>query len=265
MRPTIIVQSLPAPLLLRRRRISKSVIILLLLLALNLAGNSTATLAQQIAPDQTSVLLADYNAAIYDAAVYKFSNLRPLRPLKFDPATKSVEVVSLTDFDYKVGATTLPVYVWVTAVPEVQELCRDFSGDLNLRLHQLFGLHPNRKFKHFVVMRVKEGDIFRPTANPDPTTTLPCSYPVAANCGEAFPDNVSAAHVRWLANQLLNSYVISESYLIPVGYPWTRLGYTYDWKYGANKYGASEYVIQSGSSVTVSAVIPYQKYCSTSN
>lgn len=265
MRPTIIVQSLPAPLLLRRRRISKSVIILLLLLALNLAGNSTATLAQQIAPDQTSVLLADYNAAIYDAAVYKFSNLRPLRPLKFDPATKSVEVVSLTDFDYKVGATTLPVYVWVTGVPEVQELCRDFSGDLNLRLHQLFGLHPNRKFKHFVVMRVKEGDIFRPTANPDPTTTLPCSYPVAANCGEAFPDNVSAVHVRWLANQLLNSYVISESYLIPVGYPWTRLGYTYDWKYGANKYGASEYVIQSGSSVTVSAVIPYQKYCSTTN
>ncbi|HEX8144185.1 MAG TPA: hypothetical protein VF553_16405 [Pyrinomonadaceae bacterium] len=231
------------------------------LLLLSAIGHGKAASAQQSAPDQSDILAA-YNAAIYDASVYKFSNLRPLRPLKFDPATKSVSVVTLTDFKYHLGATRLPVYLWVTAVPEVQEICRGFSGDLELRLHQLFGLHPNRKISDFVVMEVKEGDIFRPTANSDPTTTLPCSYPIPANCGEAFPETISETHLRWFANQMLSSYVISESYLIPVGYPWTRLGYTYDWKPGANKYGVSEYVIRPGSNVRVTEIIPYKKYCS---
>jgi hypothetical protein len=237
----------------------KKVFIILLLLAF--AGHWNSVSAQQPAPDQSAILAA-YNAAIYDASVYRFSNLRPLKPLKFDPATKTVSVVSLTDWKYHVGPTKLPLYLWVTPVPEAQNICRGFSGDnLDLRLRQLFGLHPNSKIVDFVVITVKEGDIFRPTANPDPTTTLPCSYPVPVNCGEAFPENVSDKHLRWFANQMLNSYVISEAYLIPYGYPWTRLGYTYDWKPGANKYGVSEYVIQPGSTVTVIDVVPYKKYC----
>jgi len=229
-------------------------------LLLLLTGYGNHAVAFQSAPDETSIMAA-YNAAIYDSSVYKFSNLRPLRPLKFDPKTKSVSVVTLTSFSYKLGETTLPVEVWVTAVPEVQEICRGFSGDLELRLRQFFGLHPNRTFTTFVVMNVKEGDIFRPTANPDPTTTLPCSSPIPANCGEAFPETTSDAHMRWFANQMLSSYVLSEAYLIPVGYPWTRLGYTYDWKPGANKYGASEYVIRKDSTVTVTEIMPYKKYC----
>lgn len=224
------------------------------------AGFGNSAFAFQSAADESSILAA-YNAAIYDSSVYKFSNLRPLRPLKFDPATKSASVVTLTSFNYKLGETRLPVYVWVTAVPEVQEICRGFTGDLDLRLRQFFGLHPNRKFTTFVTMTVKEGDIFRPTANPDPTTTLPCSCPVPANCGEAFPETVSESHRRWFADQMLSSYVLSESSLIPVGYPWTRLGYTYDWKPGANKYGASEYVIRKDSTVTVTEITPYKKYC----
>lgn len=233
-----------------------AVSVLLLLLPVN----SNPAFALQSATDESSILAA-YNASIYDSAVYKFSNLRPLRPLKFDPVTKTVNVLTLTSFNYKLGQTQLPVYVWVTGVPEVQEVCRGFSGNLELRLQQLFGLHPNRKFTDFVVITVKEGDIFRPTANPDPTTTLPCSYPIPNNCGEAFPENVSDSHKQWFANQMLSSYVLSESYLIPVGYPWTRLGYTYDWKPGASKYGVSEYVIKKDSTVTVTEITPYKKYC----
>lgn len=228
-------------------------------LLLLLIGYGNSVVAFQSAPDEASILAA-YNAAIYDSSVYKFSNLRPLTPLKFD-ASKSVSVVTLTSFDYKLGETKLPVYVWVTAVPEVHDTCRGFSGDLKLRLRQFFGLHPNGEFTAFVIMKVKAGDIFRPTANPDPTTTLPCAHPIPANCGEAFPETISDAHVRWFANQMLNSYVLSESSLIPVGYPWTRLGYTYDWKPGANKYGASEYVIRQHSTVTVTEIVPYKQYC----
>ena len=230
---------------------------LLLLLLLGYVGS---TRAFQSDPDQSSILAA-YNAAIYDAAVYKFSNLRPLKPLEFD-STKAVSVVTLTNSNYKLGKTKLSGDVWVTAVPEVRDVCRGFSNDLEQRLRQLLGLHPSEKFTNFVVMRVKEKEIFRPTANPDPTTKLPCSSPAPANCGEAFPVGVGKAHVQWLANQMLNSYMISESYLIPMGYPWTRLGYTYNWRPGANKYGASEYVIRKDSTVTVTETVPYKKYCS---
>jgi len=255
---TILVNKIPCAL--RRWRGLALQVVVGFSLSLLFTGYSHSAFAFQSATDESSILAA-YNAAIYDSSVYKFSNLRPLRPLKFDPMTKSVSVVTLTSFNYKLGETKLPVYVWVTAVPEVQEVCREFSGDLDLRLHQFFGLHPNRKFTTFVVMTVKEGDIFRPTANPDPTTTLPCSCPIPANCGEGFSETVSDAHLRWFANQMLSSYVLSESYLIPVGYPWTRLGYTYDWKPGANKYGASEYVIRKDSTVTVTEIVPYKKYC----
>ncbi len=65
-------------------------------------------------------LTTAYNDAIYDASVYKFSNLRPLKRLDFNPQTHTARVVTLTSFAYTLGVTKpLSVDVWVTAVPEV--------------------------------------------------------------------------------------------------------------------------------------------------
>jgi hypothetical protein len=235
----------------------KALMYVLLLMLLPLMQHSAS--AQNDA-DQSSILAA-YNASIYDTAVYKFSNLRPLRPLVFNPATGTATVVSLTNYPYTVGNTTLPVYLWVTPNLEVQKICQGFTSDLKLRLQQLLGLHPGTNFDKFVVLEVKQADIFRPTTNPDTTSVLPCACPVTATCGEAFPAGVDPAHVRWLADKMLSSYVLSESTVIPVGYPWTRLGYTYNWRPGADKYGASEYVIKPGSTIKVTQVVPYRQYC----
>lgn len=207
--------------------------------------------------------LKTYNESIYQTSVYKFSNLRPLKPLVFSDSSDSTTVVTLTNFNgYKMGAeNTLTRDVWVTAVPEVKDLCHSFSGDVEMRLRQLLGLHPGQKFDKFVTMEVKRGDVFRPAVNPDPILTLPCACPITVKCGEEFPANVDNKHIRWMADQMLSSYVISESSLIPAGYPWTRLGYTYDWKPGSNKYGASEYVIRNGAKVIVTEINPVGVYC----
>ena len=78
-------------------------------------------------PDHLGV----YNQAIYDSAVYKFSNLRPLVPLKFDTTAKTAKVATLTSYGgYQLGETTLTREVWVTGFPEVQNACRAFKGDL---------------------------------------------------------------------------------------------------------------------------------------
>ena len=43
-------------------------------------------------------------------------------------------------------------------------------------------------------------------------------------------------------------------------YPWTGLGYTYDWGNPDSEIGLSEFVILGGSTVGVDAVIPTEEY-----
>jgi hypothetical protein len=221
--------------------------------------------AAAVRDDQTGVdLWQHYNSTVVDSAVYRHENLRPLFPLKFDSATLTTTVVTLTTYDYPLGQQGLSRAVWVTAAPEVQQKCRKFTEpDLELRLRQLLGLQPDAKIKYFVTMTVRSSDIFRPATNPTTTTEWPCTDSPSkdATCGEVFPDWASSDHIKWIANQMLSSYVVSEAHTGAYSYPWTRLGYTYDWKPGADRYGASEYVIRPGAVIVVKNKEPYGSYC----
>jgi hypothetical protein len=230
------------------------------LLLLAAAGIPTA--AEQPAPDEAAAALKHFNAAISDAAVYRKANLRRLVPLKFDPGSGTARVVTLTGDIYpKAGPRKLRRDVWVTAVPEVRDRCKGVEKDLAVFLRQLLGLHPNARFTHFVVMDVKKADIFRPAPDPETTTEWPCADPRRGqNPGQLFPEGVSEGHVRWIAKQMLSSYLIAQPGNTD-GYPWTRLGYTYNWKPGADRYGASEYVVRRNSVVIIDGVIPYREYC----
>ena len=114
-----------------------------------------------------------------------------------------------------------------------------------------------------MTMTVRAGDIFRPSPNPITTSESLCDQPDKDNtCGELLPDWVNNDHKSWIANQMLTSYLVSSTHNGAYSYPWTRLGYTYNWKPGADRYGASEYVIRPGSVVTVISKTPYAQYCS---
>ena len=203
-----------------------------------------------------------YNAAVVDSAIYRHENLRPLTPLAFEGPSGTTTMVTLTDWNYPLGRQTLTRDIWVTAVPEVQKKCRSFKEkDLALRLRQLLGLQPEASVTNFVTMEVTENDIFRPALNPVTVTEWPCGAPESKNCGEVFPDWVSDRHVRWITNQMLTSYMISTPPDRCCSYPWTRLGYTYDWKPGSDRYGASEYVVRAGSPVNVTQKASYTEYC----
>ena len=203
-----------------------------------------------------------YNAAVVDSAVYRHENLRHLLPLSFDPDTLTASVVALTGDAYPLGVQNLSQEVWVTGVPEIQEKCQKFKDhDLALRLRQLIGLQPNAKFQYFVTMTVRVSDVFRPATDPTTTTEWPCSDSTQSTCGEDFPDSVSSDHIKWIANQMLSSYVVSETHNEAYSYPWTRLGYAYDWKPGADRYGASEYVVRPGAMVNVKSKEAYGPYC----
>lgn len=195
-----------------------------LLLALPLTSFKTASFEES-----TQDLWTKYDAAVVDSAIYRHENLRPLFPLNFDRASATATVVTLTDWDYQLGKQTLSRDVWVTSVPEVQNKCRAFKDpDLALRLRELLGLQPGAPVVSFVTMSVGENDIFRPTLNPVPSGEWPCAAPRSKNCGEVFPAWVSDQHVRWIADQMLSSYMILTPQEHCCSYPWTRMGYTYD-------------------------------------
>ena len=186
-----------------------------------------------------------YNQAIVDAGSYEQSEIKPLTPIQ----KSRIAAVTWTSWSgYKIGPNTLGIDVWVTIVPQLKRRCQRFQGDdLTLRLEQLLGLPPNNGKTQFVEMRVKTADLFRPCPNPDIQAT---------ECPQSFPQDSDPDFIQWFANQSL------DSYQIPGGYPWTHLGYTYDWNPDSSEVGLGEYVVRKGAVVKVTSIVPTAEYCS---
>jgi hypothetical protein len=188
-----------------------------------------------------------------------YRNLTPITEsnmaLTWDENNSSniVLVVTWTGWDGYVNQTNktmnLSRETWVTVYPEVQNFIK--QNDLpeekcSLRLEQLNGLPPRNSKKWFVELFVSPQDLFRPSPDPEINDT---------QAQITFPENVSTEHLNWV-NNLKNSSYGSN------GYPWTRLGYTYDWAgNNQNHVGLSEYVIRKGSLVKIHNTISTGEYC----
>lgn len=150
---------------------------------------------------------------------------------------------------------------WVTLVPEGRRYPLDgrLSGDqLTRRVEQLLGLAPApaeatwRKVK-FVEFWVSPADIFRPCADPEITDR---------ECGIFFPASLpfNSEHRRWFFERLKSSYEGD------VRFPWTRLGYTYDWaeprerRDPKDNAGLSEFVVRESALIRVNCVVETERY-----
>jgi hypothetical protein len=136
-----------------------------------------------------------------------------------------------------------------------------------VRLTQLLGLpaprtplRPDGYARQFVTMSVPLAAVFRPCTDPRTDTTA---------CGTQLPPSLPANappdYYKWFANQAMSSWRIPAEGAAPEGYPWTRLGYTYNWMPGAaSRYGVSEYVIPGASRATeviVRSIETIKDYC----
>jgi hypothetical protein len=166
---------------------------------------------------------------------------------KDDAKNARVLVVTWADYNgyakYIGQSLTLSREVWVTTVPEVQNFCRSVSENRSLRLEQLLGLPPQAGKTKFVEMWVKPVDLFRPSADLEITDSEAETEFRTAN---AFV-KVSDEYAQWYRDLKGSSYGAD-------GYPWTRLGYTYDWGNIRNHIGMSEFVIMSGATVEINAI-----------
>ncbi|MEI6559597.1 MAG: hypothetical protein WCO00_14435 [Rhodospirillaceae bacterium] len=224
-----------------------------LLAALALAGCAGAGTGDRAAYDQS----------IRQTAVFTKAAVLPLTPLSYP-----VQAASLTNYASswaagKEGQTVaLGRDTWITVEPELKALCRGTPPERVIdQLHKLLGLKPavpaDAEGK-FVLMTIagpqRTGPagigVFRPCANPDPAAT---------SCGNTLAG--PEAFTRWFAETLISSYKLDPA-IEGSGYPWTRLGYTYDWDPAASSpRGAQEYVVPKGTRVVIRKIVPAQEYC----
>ncbi|MEM6480172.1 MAG: hypothetical protein AAF647_14195, partial [Pseudomonadota bacterium] len=218
-----------------------------------------------------------YVVAVRDMAVAEpFEVVETLDPL---PQTGSYKVASWIRASaisrYPVGQdVTLGSDVWVTLEPHLGDFCSAYAADvagddrsLALRVEQRLGLPPGSTNSHFVTFEVSADGagaaIFRPCGN-SATDTTTCSVGQPAQC--AAGDTTCEAHSDFFYRQYYNAFGTEH----PVEYPWTSLGYTFDWaptavgfsgETGYVRVGESEYVIPSGTTVKVSSVVTTKAYC----
>lgn len=204
-----------------------------------------------------------YDAALDRSAVFQEANVRPLKPLSYP-----VAALTLTnDASWAVGQEGKTIALnnsygtWITVEPEVKEICKGFPRDGVIdKLHYLLGLKPAveadkaAKFVRFTVAKQDNGPtgtgIFRPCADPDPAKD---------SCANKI--NGPSAFVSWFANQQVFSYRKGPE-MSQTGYPWTRLGYTYNWDPAATDIrGAQEYIVPDKTMVTVTEIVPAAEYC----
>ncbi len=157
---------------------------------------------------------------------------------------------SITGF-YNTGNYDL----WVTVAPELLNKYKDFDKniDVNLRLKQIFGLPPYSTYSYFVEFWVNPRDLFRP---------CPDKEIFDSKCDFCFPEKTDQQHIDWINENRINRYYNCED---NNNYPWTQLGYTYDWS-PENKYhiGLSEFVIKKNSNIIVKDIKSTLDYFNTS-
>lgn len=110
------------------------------------------------------------------------------------------------------------------------------------RLKQLLGKAPNSEDAYFTVFWANVKDVFRPAYNPDVANeTMSLEMP-----GEF--ENISEENVAWFKNWFDETKAKASG---ENGFPWTRLGYTYDWGNPDSKYGLSEFIVRDGAEIEV--------------
>jgi hypothetical protein len=145
-----------------------------------------------------------------------------------------------------------PSYMsWITTSPEMLDFLKknDFTDtlSLHLRIAQVLGMPPDTKNNYFVEFWVYPENLFRPAPDPEITDHEADLF---------FPSTVSQKHRSWFNNEIQSKYDTTLS----SAFPWTRLGYTYDWANPSHPVGLSEFVVDTSALVTVKQIYSSWEY-----
>ena len=135
--------------------------------------------------------------------------------------------------------------IWATSLGEMTawyEEHREGVTDWNLRFAQLLGVHADEGYTRFTAFWVSPEDVIRPAYTTDVTAEVVNDYAA-----------VTGVYKAWFDGNILWSYFECD-------YPWTRLGYTYDWSGEGDEYGLTEFLVADGSKTKIAATWTTQEF-----
>jgi len=245
-------------------RLTKYTFIPLFIILLLFAGCEKEN---SIAPVEEKSLSELYKEAIIDAMIADsnevVNTLTPVVPSNSKlswigvPPEQYVLTVIYTKYasSYPVGDTVLTSWgvTWVSVYPELRNWHKSngtASDKYILRTEQLLGLPPGNGSEWIVEVWVKPEELIRPSYDNeiDDNTS-----------GLFFPDSISQEYMTWFNGNIVSSYFPAKN---KNGYPWTRLGYTYDWGNAQSEVGLSEYLIKKNSRIIVKSTQKISDYLS---
>ena len=127
--------------------------------------------------------------------------------------------------------------VWTFTDKEIDSYADELekADDPQMRLRQLIAFAPDSEHSTVTGFWVYPADVRRPAYQSDPTD---------GSMTTAFGEDVEEEFKEWFDENTLGSYFYGA-------YPWTRLGYTYDWADNGTEYGMTEFIVNSGAEVEV--------------
>lgn len=194
------------------------------------------TLTRTDAPDP-------YRAAMSDAVYAEADEIRPLVTLTQDCGyvtwDESGERALLLSWHndteaFISGSRVMCDYdIWAFTDGEMIKWYRDNAGgvaDWTRRLECLLGLPAGCGYTHVSAFWCEPEKLIRPAYVTDVRKQVTPDALDASQLGE---------WARWFDDNTLYSYFSEQ-------YPWTRLGYTYDWADGGDEYGLTEFLVPNG-------------------
>lgn len=153
----------------------------------------------------------------------------------WDEAGERVLLVTWHDYEEpcEPGDSLAHKDIWATSLGEMEDWYQENNSsvaDWDLRFAQLLGMPNDGSCTHFSAFWISPTEVIRPAYVTDVTAQMENGY-----------DKITDPMYQvWFDDNILYSYFESE-------YPWTRLGYTYDWSGGDSPYGLTEFLIADGS------------------
>lgn len=190
-----------------------------------------------------------YAMAVKDAAIAEEDEIKPLVCLtKQDPLVTwddqgRVLLCTWHSYpdSYPEGETVTAKwgYIWTFTDKEIAAHAGELkdSEDAKMRLRQLISIDPNKNHSTVTGLWVNPSDVIRPAYQSDAANgSMTVAFPEEEEVDESFK--------TWFDQNILSSYYYGN-------YPWTRLGYTYDWADNGKEYGLTEFLIKQNAEMEV--------------
>ena len=224
-----------------------------MLLAAALALNGCADIPQR-----------DYEKSIKAAAARGPGWDVPLTPL---PPGR----VTMSTFTDDMALDTETIYTWVAPAEELRRRCKakghTAQGDTVLALEEILGLPPLKIAKpghewRVYVFDIEARDLFRPCPGGlDPAA--PADKP-RCRLGSDIDPTLDPEFTTFLLQQWWSAHraTVERGSDPELGYPWTGMGWTYDWDPASKTHiGVSEFVVKKHAVVGNLRVLTPAEFC----